>query len=336
MLLIALLAAAVAGEPEIKTNPAPRKSANPVANAQPDPIQQEYQKLLEKDEAALEKIEAVIKEFEAFEAKGAAGSRATLGVKIDQIIEPMKKSYEEFLEKNSRHVEGFLAYGSFLNELGDEEGATVQWEKAREIDPKNPTPWNNLANIYGHVGPPKKAFQYYEKAIELNPTEPVYIQNLATTTYLFRKDAAEMYRIDEEAVFNKALDLYRQAMKLDPTNLVLATDLAQSYYGIKPLRTNDAIAAWNHCLTLAKNDVEKEGIHTHLARVKWMANMLDEAEKHLAQVKNPEMAELKDRIQRNIEKKRRGESVTDAETSAEGKKWKAAAESKRSDSPAPK
>ncbi|HVK57333.1 MAG TPA: hypothetical protein VM735_01025, partial [Candidatus Kapabacteria bacterium] len=243
-------------------------------------------------------------------------------------IDPMKKAYEEFLQHHPNHVEGYIAYGSFLNQLGDEEAATVQWEKARELDPKNPTPWNNLANVFGHIGPPKKAFQYYEKAIELDPTEPVYIHNLATTTYLFRKDAVEMYRIDEEGVFNKALELYQRAMKLDPTNIVLATDYAQSYYGIRPLRTNDAISAWNHCLTLAKNDVETEGVHTHLARVKWMAGMLDEAEKHLARVKNPDMAELKDRIQRNIEKKRKGESVAEPDPVAEGKGKSASVDSK--------
>lgn len=315
ILVIALLWAAVSGEPDLKTQVAPKKKSNPAAEQQ-DAVAKEYQKLLEKDEAALEKIEKLIAEFEAFATNGAPGSRAVLWTKVDGVIEPMKKAYEDFLQHHPEHVEGRIAYGSFLNELGDEEGATVQWEKAREMDPNNPTPWNNLANIFGHVGPIKKAFQYYEKAIELNPSEPVYIQNLATTTYLFRKDAAETYRIDEEGVFNKALELYQRAMKLDPTNLVLATDYAQSYYGIKPLRTNDAISAWKHCLTLAKNDVEKQGIHLHLARVAWMAGKLEEAEQHLEQVTDASMGELKKRLQRNIEKKRRPEAETEDEGAA--------------------
>ena len=214
-------------------------------------------------------------------------------------------------------MDGHIAYGSFLHEIGEEEGAVTQWEKARELDPKNPTPWNNLANVFGHVGPVKKAFQYYEKAIELDPDEPVYIQNLATTTYLFRKDAAETYRIEEAEVFDKALGLYQRAMKLDPTNLVLAAEFAQNYYGIKPLRTNDAIKAWNHCLTLAKTDVEKQGIYLHLGRVKWMAGMLDEAEKELEKVKESSMGEMKKKIQRNIEKKRNPEKAEGVESSGD-------------------
>jgi len=315
-----LLAAAISTETETKTHVAPKKKVEATAGTQ-DPVTKDYEKLIEKDEAALGQIEKIVAEFEAFSSKGAPGPRGVFIAKIDGIIDEVKKAYENFLEKNPKHVDGLLAYGSFLNETGDEEGAIVQWEKARETDPKNPSSWNNLANIFGHIGPTKKAFQYYEKAIELDPKEPVYLQNLATTTYLFRKDAVEMYRIDEEAVFNKALDLYRQAMKLDPTNLVLATDYAQSYYGIKPLRTNDALAAWKHCLTLAKSDVEKQGIYLHLARVELNSGMFEEAREHLDLVKDPSMEDLKNRLERNLEKKRNPDAAqeSDAKDSIEDK-----------------
>ncbi len=302
MLLIGILALALATPEEIKTKESPGKKA--AAGEQGEAVDREYEKLVENDEAALNQIEKMVSEFDQFAEKGAPGSRAVLSAKIDQLIDGIKKSYEEFLHRNPKHVEGYLAYGSFLNETGEEQEAIRQWEKARELDPKNAASWNNLANIFGHRGPIKKAFQYYEKAIELDPKEPVYLQNLATTTYLFRKDAAETYRIDESQVFDKALDLYRQAMKLDPTNLVLATDYAQSYYGIQPPRVEDALKAWNHCLALAKNDVERQGVYLHLARVELNSGRFEEAEKHLNLVKDPAMDELKDRLVRNLEKKR--------------------------------
>ena len=320
LLIIAIFAATLGTEEPAKTKVAPKANTNADAAAEQDPVTQAYYKILEKDEAALQKIEKITEEYQAFEDKGAPGPRAAMFAKVDQLVDEVKKAYDEFLQKNPKHVEGYLAYGSFLNELGDEEDAIVKWEKAREIDPKNPSAWNNLANIFGHIGPIKKAFQYYEKAVELDPKEPVYLQNLATTTYLFRKDAAETYRIDEEAVFNKALDLYRQAMKLDPTNIVLATDYAQSYYGIRPLRTNDAIAAWEHCLTLAKSDVEKEGIYLHLARVELNTGKFDEAQKHLDMVKDPAMKDLKARLQRNLDRKRKGKpDEPEPEKKLEGK-----------------
>ena len=61
--------------------------------------------------------------------------------------------------------------------------------------------------------------------------------------------------------------LYRKATKLDPTNFVRASDLAMSYYGIKPLRINDALGAWTNALSLAHDDVEREGVYIHFARI---------------------------------------------------------------------
>ena len=107
----------------------------------------------------------------------------------------------------------------------------------RPNDPKNPAAWNNLANYYGEYGGVTNAFAYYAEASRLAPAEPVYLHNLATTVYLFRSDAETFYHLTEPQVFDKALDLYRQAMKLDPANFILATDYAESYYEIKPLRT---------------------------------------------------------------------------------------------------
>lgn len=269
-----------------------------------DPVQKEYQKLLEMDEASLREYEKIMEEATAFEAQGAPIPRAVLIARIDRAIEPVVKAYEEFVKKHPEHVDGRIAFGSFLQEIGDEAAAIEQLEKARDLAPENPTPWNNLANIYGHIGPVRKAFHYYTKAIELEPTEPVYVHNLAITTYLFRKDAMEMYRISEEEVFNKALDLYRQAMKLDPDNFLLATDYAQSYYGIRPTRVKEALGAWEQALALAKNDLEKQGIYMHFARIELNNGLFEEAEKHLEMVTHPDLQELKERLERNLEKER--------------------------------
>jgi tetratricopeptide (TPR) repeat protein len=304
--LIALLCGVFAASPEPRLKKAAKapKAAAADGEQKKDPVEEAYEKLLEQDEAALKEVERLNAEFEKFDPKGVAGSKAVLAGKINQTLDPVRKAYEDFLLKHSDHIDARIAYGSFLNELGEEEDAIVQWEKARSLDPKNPSPWNNLANVYAHIGPIKKAFQYYEKAIELDPKEPVYLQNLATVTYLFRKDAVETYRIDEEGVFAKALELYQRAMKLDPNNILLATDYAQSFYGIKPLRAGDAVAAWKHALTLAKSDAEKEGIYIHLARVELNSGRFADADQHLSMVKDPEMTDLRDRLKRNLEKKK--------------------------------
>jgi tetratricopeptide (TPR) repeat protein len=128
----------------------------------------------------------------------------------------------------------------------------------------------------------------------------VYYQNFATTVYLYRKDAREFYGLNEQQVFDKALELYRKAMQLDPENFELATDFAESYYGIRPLRTNDALVAWTNALDIAHNDVEREGIFIHLARVKTAAGFFDEARAQLGAVTNAIYADVKTRLERNL------------------------------------
>ena len=278
-----------------------------------DPVEIEYLKLLAMDDAAQKEVDGWIKESIAFESAGAPADKTALSVKVSERLRPVREAYDKFLSDHPKHSEARLAYGSFLMDVHEEDAAVEQMERARRDDPKNPAAWNNLANHYGHRGPVKRAFAYYEHAMELDPNEPVYKQNFATTFYLFRKDAEAMYRINEQQVFDRALDLYQQAMKLDPKNLELAVDYAQTYYGIRPMRTNEALAAWSNALTLATNSVEQQGIFLHLARVELNTARWDEALVHLSSVTNTDMMELKKRLEKNwIQKRNKALGVTNS------------------------
>ncbi len=265
-----------------------------------DPVEKEYQKLLEEDDTAQAEVDKWIKEDQQFKEKGAGIQSGTLRGRILQRFEPVKKGYDDFLKRHPNHSRARLAYGSFLSDIGEEDAGREQCEKARDLDPKNPSPWNNLANYYGHNGPVAKAFECYEKAVELNPNEPVYYQNFATTVYLFRQDAAAHFKITEQQVFEKAMGLYRKALELDPDNFLLATDFAQSYYGYKPPKignaetdrktadkfTEDALAAWRVALKLARDDVERQGVYIHFARIQINAGRFEGARKNLELVTN--------------------------------------------------
>ena len=266
-----------------------------------DPVDVEYRKILADDDAARAEVDKWIRDAQSFDEQGAASPRDTLKARIKERLAPVQKAYEDFLERNPKHVDARVAYASFLTETGDEWEGKEQLEKARELKPDDPAIWNNLANYYGHRSPVKKAFEYYAKAIELNPNEPVYYQNFATTVYLFRKDAMEFYNIDEKQVFDKALDLYRQAMKLDPTNFVLATDYAQSFYGTKPPRFEEGLKAWQDTYGLARDDIERQGIVVHLARCEMHIGKFDEAAKHLTSLTNSMYTDMRQKLQKRLE-----------------------------------
>jgi tetratricopeptide (TPR) repeat protein len=264
------------------------------------PAEQELQKLMDDDDTAQAEVDKWIRDNDAFAAQGAGESRDDLNKRILARFDSVRKGYQDFLRRHPDNARGHLAYGSFLNDIGDEDASELQNETAAQLDPKNPAAWNNLANYFGEHGPVTNAFADYARAIELNPNEPVYYQNFATTVYLFRADVKEFYGINEQQVFDKALALYQKAIKLDPDNFPLATDYAQSYYGIKPLRTNDALVAWTNALKIAHDDTEREGVFIHLARVKIAAGRFNEARAQLDAVTNSVYADLKKRLERSL------------------------------------
>jgi|SRR5665213_983484 len=271
--------------------------ALPVAEAS-DPAERELRSLMIADDAAMDEVNGWMSTNQI--ARTNTPAMKEFNQRIIARFDVVKHGYESFLRHHPDNARGFLAYGSFLDNIGDDEGAKVQYENSRQLDPKNPAVWNQLANYYGENGGLTNAFADYAEAIRLDPAEPVYYQNFATMVYLYRKDAEEFYHINEQQVFDKSLELYRQAMKLAPGDLVLATDYAESYYGIRPLRTNDALAAWTNALSITKDDNEREGVLIHLSRVKIASGFLDEAQAHLDTVTNADFAGLKERLERRI------------------------------------
>ncbi len=301
-LLIGLLGALMTTNQALASSNVIQQNINisiPITNSN-DTAEMELKQLMAKDDAAQAEVTKWTQDNNAFAAQGAGESKAELNRRIMARLNGIRTGYEDFLRRYPDSAGGHLAYGSFLNDIGEEEAAMRQNEKASRLDPKNPAAWNNLANYYCENGLLTNAFTDYAKAIELNPAEPVYYQNLATVVYLYRKDARDFYHINEQQVFDKSLALYRKAMQLDPGNFRLATDCADSYYEIRPLRTNEMLAAWSNALQIAHDDIEREGVYIHLARIKMLAGRYAEARAQLDAVTNSKYADLKHSLERSI------------------------------------
>jgi tetratricopeptide (TPR) repeat protein len=317
-LLIGLVSALLAtNQPQAVSNLIQQNAGVSVNLPNPnDPAGKELDRLMTEDDAAMAEVDKWIQDNNAFAAQGAGESRAELNKRIMARLNIVRKNYEDLLRRYPDFARGHLAYASFLNNIGDEEAAKVQNEKARQLDPKDSAAWNNLGNYYGENGPITNAFVYYTKAIELDPAESVYYQNLAVMVYLYRTDAKDFYHINEQQVFDKSLALYRKALQFDPDNFPLVTDYAESYYGIRPLRTNDALVAWTNALQVAHNDVEREGVYIHLARIKMLAGRYVEARAQLDAVTNPTYASLKQTVEHAITQRENDATNVNATTTA--------------------
>jgi tetratricopeptide (TPR) repeat protein len=300
-LTIGLLGALLAtNQPQAVSNVL-QERASVTMNLADNPTESELRTVMMADDAAQDEVNGWIQAFsDQPQTNQTREASVALNQKIRARFELVRTAYGRFLQQHPDHAKGYLAYGSFLHDIGDDDTAKIQYENSRQIDPKNPAVWNNLANYYGEFSPVTNAFACYEEAIRLEPNEPVYYQNFGTTVYLFRKDAQEYYHLTEPQVFDKALALYRKALALEPDSLLAATDYAQSYYGIRPLRTNDALTAWTNALNLCKDENEREGVQLHLARVKISAGFYDQAQAHLNAVTNRVYADMRQRLERSL------------------------------------
>ena len=320
-LLIGLLGTLVAASGLMAATNLPAGTSNPppgTASGADDPVEREYKKLMEDDDAAQTEVEQWIRDNDAAAARGGGLPDADLKRRIRNRLAPIRAGYDDFINRHPQHARARVAYGSFLSEQHDEEGAQEQFEKALALNSKDPAAHNNLANLYGHTGQVKKAFEHYAKAIELNPKEPIYYHNFGTTVYLFRQDAMEFYGISEQQVYDKALGLYRKAMEFDPHDFPLAADVARTYYGIKPLRLEDALRAWTNTLALAQNETEREEVYLHLARLKLQDDRFPEVRAHLNAVTNEANAVLKQRLVRNLAEQERKAKGTNAPPAGSG------------------
>lgn len=274
------------------------------------------------DDAAREEIERWMDEDEKVDAASRA-QQPPISTRIRQRLELVCRLYERFLRDHPKHVKALSAYGSLLTDMGEEERAAREWEKALELDPGDPAVWNNLGNYHSHNGRPRKAFECYEKAISLRESEALYYQNLAAAIYVHHPEAAAYYELNGTQLRNRVLALYRKAMARDPGNFLLATDFAQTYYGLSLLGRDskdpppkledayyeEAIEAWKTALRLAPTDEERQGVEVHLARVNIMAGRLEEARKHLDRITNGALAVVKRRLENNLVRKE-GQGLT--------------------------
>ena len=89
------------------------------------PAERELRNLMIGDDAAMDEVNSWISTNNI--ARTNTVAIAELNQRIHARFDVMKHGYESFLRNHPDSARGFLAYGSFLNDIGDEDGAKVQY-----------------------------------------------------------------------------------------------------------------------------------------------------------------------------------------------------------------
>ena len=101
--------------------------------------------MMEDDDTAQAEVDKWIRDNQEAATRGAAVPDADLKRRIRERFEPIRKAYEDFVQRHPNHARGRVAYGSFLGDLQEEDAAQEQREKGLALDPTAPAAYNNLA-----------------------------------------------------------------------------------------------------------------------------------------------------------------------------------------------
>ena len=244
-----------------------------------------YQQLLAEDDKLM-----------ATEVKAGLSGSASYRARLRRL----ESDYKGFIARHPNHAAAITAYASFLYDQGRHEEAIVQWEQAIKVDPKFARAYNDLAVHYGHFGRAGDALRYHQKAFELDPTDPVFHFNWATTCILFRPDARKVYGWTEDEVFRHSLDEFRKARDIATNEYEYAKSYAESFVLWPKADLQETIEAWQYCVNVAPNELERQRIYTNLARLYIKQHRYDDARAALEKVTSEELQSVRDLIARRL------------------------------------
>ena len=248
-----------------------------------------YRRLLVRDDALTEQMESL-------QSSASLLDRATLRAKLRRL----EADYRFFLQTHPKHAEGFVAFGGFLYDQGRHDEAVQCWKKAIAADPRCAKAYNDLATHYGHFGRAADALRYHQKAFELDPLDPVYHFNWATTCILFRKDAHQVYGWETDEIFRRSQAEFLKARDLAPQNTEYAQSYAETFYEVPKPGWQAALDAWQFCLGQPLDEVSRQRVYSHLARVYLRMARYDEARTWLAKINAGEILPLRRVLERKL------------------------------------
>ncbi|MEB3225244.1 MAG: photosystem I assembly protein Ycf3 [Synechococcus sp.] len=147
---------------------------------------------------------------------------------IDKSFTVMADIILKILPTNNRSKEAFAYYRDGMSAQADGEysEALENYEEALRLeDDPNDRSYilYNMGLIYASNGDHNKALELYHEAIDLNPRMPQALNNIAVVYHYQGEKAKQAGNEDEsEALFDKAAEYWKQAIRIAPNNYIEA------------------------------------------------------------------------------------------------------------------
>ncbi|AMA09268.1 MULTISPECIES: photosystem I assembly protein Ycf3 [unclassified Picosynechococcus] len=147
---------------------------------------------------------------------------------IDKSFTVMADIILKILPTNNRSKEAFAYYRDGMSAQADGEysEALENYEEALRLeDDPNDRSYilYNMGLIYASNGDHNKALELYHEAIDLNPRMPQALNNIAVVYHYQGEKAKQSGNEDEsEALFDKAAEYWKQAIRIAPNNYIEA------------------------------------------------------------------------------------------------------------------
>lgn len=204
--------------------------------------------------------------------------------------------YRQILERHPGSPEARNAYGEFLWEQERFDEAHRQWQEAARIDPSNADALDHLGHCQLKLGNPNAAIGFFRRATAAAPRNAAYHYNLATSLFLFRREAGD--DMTPSQAIHSALEHFRKAVELEPMQVEYARGYAETFYGIESPDWDEALKAGEHYLSITP---DKDFARINLARIYIELKRPESAREILNQVQSPEYQRVKDKLLRRIE-----------------------------------
>ena len=212
------------------------------------------------------------------------------------------RDYEAFINYNKDYVEGYVMLGKFLRKIGQVEEANEIFLRANKIDPNIAVVKQQIGNYLAEKEDFGLAMYYYLNAIELEPDVALYHYCLGELYYQYKENFIAEEILKEHEFDRQMLTAFKESVRLEPHDRVLKIRLAEAYYDLYRPDWKKALRLWKELERSSPDNIDRQIIFLHQARVLSNLERYDESKHLLSQVTAIGLKSSKEEIEEMLPK----------------------------------